>query len=80
MGNNNSKIFEELPLNPMVFHPRFLHISEKIFDKMDDKCLKNCREITKSWQIAIDNKNTLWNKIATKNGGTETLQKACKKI
>ena len=64
-------------LNPMVFHQLFPHITEQIFKIMDDKSLKNCRKVTKSWQISIDNRNILWEKIAKKNGGTKTFQLAC---
>ena len=53
-------------LNPMVFNARFLHITEKIFKKMDIKTLKNCRQVSKSWQEFIDNQNILWkNKTGT---------------
>ena len=64
-------------LNPMVFHQGFQHISEQIFEKMDNKSLKNCREVAKSWQNCIDNRNILWNKIAKKNGSTKSFQLAC---
>ena len=47
-------------LNPMVFHPRFRHVSEKILKKMDMKTFKNCRQVSKSWQEFIDNQNILW--------------------
>ena len=69
---------EELTLNPMVFHPRFPHITEEIFEKLVEKSLKNCREVAKLWQNCIDEWNILWNKIATKNGGNKTFQLACK--
>jgi len=44
-------------LNPMIFHQRFIHITEHIFKKMDDKSLKNCREVAKVFQNFIDNQN-----------------------
>ena len=80
MGNINK--MEESPLNqhtlnPMVFHQVYLHITEQIFDKLDNKSLKYCRETSKSWQIVIDNRNILWNKIAKKKGGNETFHLAC---
>ena len=65
--------------NPMVFHPRFPHISEQIFGHMDKKSLKNCRTVAKSWQNCIDNQNILWNKIVKKNDGTKSLQLALSK-
>ena len=45
---------------------------------MDDQSLRNCREVAKSWQDCIDNRNILWNKIANKNNGTASFYKACK--
>ena len=65
-------------LNPMVFHQGFPHITEQIFEKMDNKSLKNCREVDKTFQKCIDNQNILWNKIAKKLGGNKTFQLACK--
>ena len=66
------------PLNPMVFYPRFPHIPEKIFGLLDKKSLKHCREVAKSWQNCIDNRNLLWNKIAEDEGSNEAFQFACK--
>ena len=79
----NSQNAEELQLNkqalnPLVFHQGFQHITEQIFENMDDQSLKNCREVANSWQNCIDNQNILWSKIAKKNGGTESFKKACK--
>ena len=69
----------ESPLNPMVFHLRFSHITEQIFENLDSKSLKNCREVSKSWQICIDNRNILWNKMVKKNSGNKAFQLACNK-
>ena len=66
------------PLNPMVFYPRFQHITEQIFEKLDGNSLKNCRKVSKSWQECIDNRNILWNKIVEKEDGNKTFQLACK--
>ena len=68
----------QLTLNPMVFYQGFQHITEQIFEKMDEKSLKSCRAVAKSWQNCIDNQNILWKKIARKNGGTKSFQQACK--
>ena len=73
---------EELPLNqptlnPMVFHQGFKHITEQIFEKMDNKSLKNCREVAKTMQNCIDNQNILWYKIAKEYEGDQTFQLAC---
>ena len=46
-----------LALNPLVFHPGFQHITEQIFEHLDDKSLKSCREVSKSWQECIDDGN-----------------------
>ena len=69
---------EKPTLNPMAFYPRFSHISEQIFEKLDNQSLKNCREVSKSYQECIDNQNILWNKIVKKESGNETFQLACK--
>ena len=66
------------PLNPMVFCPRFLHIAEQIFEHLDNKSLKNCRKVSKSWQNCIDNRNILWNKIVDDEDGDKAFQLACK--
>ena len=42
---------------------RFPHISEKIFQQLDDKSLTNCREVSKSWQEFLDSKNMSWIRI-----------------
>ena len=51
--NQNCKIMAISPLDPLVFYPRFPQISENIFRYLDNKSLKNCREVTKSWQNCI---------------------------
>ena len=45
------------PLNPMVFKARFPHITEKIFEKIDMKTLKNCKEASTSWREFVDDQN-----------------------
>ena len=42
---------------------RYPHISEKIFQQLDDKSLTNCREVSKSWQEFLDSKNMSWIRI-----------------
>ena len=65
-------------LNPMVFQQKFPHIVEKVFDHLDQKNLKNCRIIDKSWQNFIDTKNILWQKIVIDIGPNKAFQMACK--
>ena len=72
-------VISTTPLNPMVFYARFSHISEKIFENLDIKSLKNCRVVSKSWQECIDNRDILWIKIAKKEDGNMAFQLACKK-
>ena len=43
---------------------------------MDEISLKNCRELTTSWQICIDNRNVLWKKIAKKKDGQNSFRLA----
>ena len=62
------------PLNPMVFHARFPHISEKIFETLNIKSLENCRKVSKLWLGCIDNQNILWNKIAQDENGNKKFQ------
>ena len=42
---------------------RFQHISEQIFEQLDNKSLTNCREVSKSCQSFIDDKNYSWIRI-----------------
>ena len=42
---------------------RFPHIVEKIFIQLDNKSLTNSREVSKSWQKFIDDKNLPWARI-----------------
>ena len=78
-NKKKKKMSMKIPtLNPMVFYPRFPHISEQIFDHLDIKSLENCREVSKSWQNSIDNRNLLWNKIIKDAGGNKAFQLACK--
>ena len=42
---------------------RFPHISEKIFDQLDDQNLVKCRRISKSWCNYIDNQKNLYIRI-----------------
>ena len=68
------------PLNPMVFYSGFRHITEKIFGQLDKKSLKYCREVGKSWQNCIDNRNILWIKIVEgEEDVNKAFQLACKK-
>ena len=83
MEEKDNNIVEELglnlpTLNPMVFHQGFQHITEQIFEKIDEKSLENCREVAKSLQTFIDNQNILWKKIAKKKGGKSSFQSACR--
>ena len=59
----NKNIIQLPLLNPFRFYQRFPHITEKIFQKLDNKSLTNCREVSKSWKEYIDNKNLSWIRI-----------------
>ena len=71
MEEENIHNTEEIPsnlltLDPLVFNQGFQHIAEQIFEKMDEKSLRNCREVSKTLQNFIDIRNILWYKIAKK--------------
>ena len=36
------------------FFPRFSHLTEQIFDQLEKTSLVKCREVSKSWQIYLD--------------------------
>ena len=42
---------------------RFAHVVERIFEQLDDKSLAKCREVEKSWQKFIDERNYPWIRI-----------------
>ena len=50
-------------LSPLVFYPRFAHVTEQIFEQLDQKSLSNCKEVSKSWKEIIDHKNLPWIQI-----------------
>mgnify|MGYP001443371261 CR=1 FL=1 len=43
--------------------PRFPHLPEQIFQKLNNESLSKCREATKSWKNIIDGKNYPWLRI-----------------
>ena len=47
-------------LNPMEFFPRFRHITEKVFEQLDNINIIKCREVSKYWQECIDSKRFSW--------------------
>ena len=73
------KKLKSFALNPLIFHSRFQHITEQIFDHLDKKSLKRCRTVAKSWQNCIDNRNILWKKIANAQNSNKVFRRACKK-
>ena len=64
-------------LDPMVFYARFPHISEKIFEKLNINSLKKCREVSKSWEESIDNKNIIWKRVVKNKDINKIFQSAC---
>ena len=66
-------------LNPMVFLPRFQHITEQIFNQMNKDSLKGCRVLSKSWQKYIDNHNFLWKKLIEDEDPNKVFLSACEK-
>ena len=70
-------------LNPMVFYERFQHISEKIIERLDIISLRNCREVSKSWQKCIDQQIISWTRhvdIPTIQGNGDTYFHLAAKI
>ena len=71
------EICKKIPLlSPMVFYPRFPHIAEDIFKKMDKETFRNCRLLSKPWQEYIDNQNLLWNKFIEDRDVNKAFQRA----
>ena len=79
MKSNQQKKLKIKPLNPMLFHPRFPHITEKIFKNLGINGLKNCREVSKLWQNCIDDQNILWKELVKSKGVNRAFQLACEK-
>ena len=50
-------------LSPFVFYQRMPHITDQIFEKLDNATLKNCNEMSKSWKQYIGGKNWSWIRI-----------------
>ena len=44
---------------------KFPHLPKQIFQKLDFESLFKCREVTKSWQDIIDERNYSWLRIVT---------------
>ena len=42
-----------------IFFTKFSHLTEKVFDQLDDKSLVNCRIVNKSWQNYLENQKLL---------------------
>ena len=42
---------------------RFPHLSERVFDSLDNKSLANCKEVSKSWYFYLDNQKFLQPRI-----------------
>ena len=47
-------------MDPLVYYSKFPIIIEQIFEQLIVKNLKSCREVSKSWQDWIDNRNFSW--------------------
>ena len=45
---------------------RFSHLSETIFDSLDDQSLANCKEVSKSWYFYIDTLKSFYNQGSSK--------------
>ena len=50
-------------IDPLVFNQGFSHITEQIFEQLDKKTVTKCREVSKSWQEFIDQKNFSWIRV-----------------
>ena len=42
-----------------VIFPRFSHLTEQIFDNLDNVCLTNCTQVSRQWQSYLENKRFL---------------------
>ena len=43
-----------------VFIQRFHHIASQIFNHLDKKSIRNCRQVAKLWKNCIDDKKLSW--------------------
>ena len=50
-------------LTVIQFNRVLCDIGEKIFDLLNNKDLKNCREVCKHWQNAINNDKYVWRRM-----------------
>lgn len=46
-----------------IFISRLPHVAEEILEQLDEKSLRNCKEVAKPWQTCIDDKNLFWIRI-----------------
>ena len=70
-------------LNPMVFYQRFQLITKQIFEELDNRRLKNCRKVSKSWQKCIDQQIISWTRhvdVPTIQGNGDTYFHLAAKI
>ena len=59
-----SKIQNQVPKIALDdFFVRFSHLTEEIFDQLNKTSLAKCREVSKSWQIYLDQQKILQVKI-----------------
>ena len=62
-------------INPLIFHQRMPHIFDLILKQLDNKSLKNCKEVSKPWNVNFDKKKLCWIRIVSipkilQNGNT----------
>ena len=47
----------------MRFNLVLCDIGDKIFDLLNNKDLRSCREVCKQWQVAIDSEKYIWRRM-----------------
>ena len=62
--NISHKYETDKPLDVMIL--RFPQIAEKVFGELDDKTMTNCKEVSRPWNVFLDEKKVQWFRILQK--------------
>ena len=62
--NISHKYETDKPLDVMIL--RFPQIAEKVFGELDDKTMTNCKEVSRPWNVFLDEEKVQWFRILQK--------------